>query len=248
VTAAHILEQWDSIVEGAKKARHREAERQRIEADATLTPKERAKQLQSLGKPQKDETDRGAINWGNFPGHTELVRSEILTSVDLGIGKLEPFDPSWVSEYPTFKDPAKGFEPGVSLCKFGYPFVNFGVGYDVAADAFVLPTEALQPPPFPIEGLFARVSPAAIEPNAPVVPFPQLFVETSSPGLRGQSGGPTFDAEGVIWALQCKTAHLPLGFSNKIPEQYLHVGLGVHPTTIFGMLDTLGVKYAKTSY
>jgi hypothetical protein len=34
-----------------------------------------------------------------------------------------------------------------------------------------------------------------------------------------------------------------LGFDKKIPEQFFHVGLGVHPETIFAVLDKLGVKY-----
>jgi hypothetical protein len=36
------------------------------------------------------------------------------------------------------------------------------------------------------------------------------FIETSTPGLRGQSGGPLFDAKGEIWGIQSRTNFLEL--------------------------------------
>ena len=77
------------------------------------------------------------------------------------------------------------------------------------------------------------------------------WIETSSPGLRGQSGGPTFDKEGKLWAIQSKTMHLPLGFSPKlvidgkevVENQFLNVGHGVHVATITKFLDFYKVKY-----
>jgi hypothetical protein len=42
------------------------------------------------------------------------------------------------------------------------------------------------------------------------------FVEMSSPGLRGQSGGPRFDVNGMVWGLQSRTQHLALGFSPQV--------------------------------
>ena len=72
------------------------------------------------------------------------------------------------------------------------------------------------------------------------------FVETSSPGLKGQSGGPTFDSEGRIWAMQSKTAHYPLEFpagQKNQEHQFLNVGMGTHAKTIIDFLDSNGVKY-----
>lgn len=41
-----------------------------------------------------------------------------------------------------------------------------------------------------------------------------MFIETSTPRLRGQSGGPIFDVNGAIWAIQSQTHHLKLGFGD----------------------------------
>jgi hypothetical protein len=77
------------------------------------------------------------------------------------------------------------------------------------------------------------------------------FLETSTPGLRGQSGGPIFDTEGRIWAIQSQTRHLPLGFSPKIKSgnkeieenQFLNVAWGAHVETILKFLDHHSIKY-----
>lgn len=77
------------------------------------------------------------------------------------------------------------------------------------------------------------------------------FLETSSPGLRGQSGGPIFDSKGTIWAVQSQTMHLQLGFSPKIQKngheveenQFLNVGLGIHPELIVAFLRDNNIKF-----
>jgi hypothetical protein len=91
-------------------------------------------------------------------------------------------------------------------------------------------------------------------PNEPL-PFPIKYIETSSPGLKGQSGGPMFDINGVVWAIQAKTIHLPLGFDAEVPgrkghteHQFLNVGLGVHPETLLGALRNLGVAFETADY
>ncbi len=77
------------------------------------------------------------------------------------------------------------------------------------------------------------------------------LIETSSPGLKGQSGGPIFDKDGVIWGIQSTTHCLPLGFSPAVPDgkphekehQFLNVGRGVHADTIVGAMNRVGIKF-----
>lgn len=73
-------------------------------------------------------------------------------------------------------------------------------------------------PMFPIDGIMTR---NIISGKSQDGIFEFKWLETSSPGLRGQSGGPTFDKDGNIWALQSQTRHLPLGFSPKIKKMRL---------------------------
>ena len=68
--------------------------------------------------------------------------------------------------------------------------------------------------------------------------------ELSTPGLRGQSGGPAFDTEGHVWGMQAATNHLDLNFDVDIEvirdgnkrrikdSAFLHVGHCVHSGVI----------------
>jgi hypothetical protein len=173
----------------------------------------------------------------------------MLEQADLAIGRLHNFDKAWVSEYPKFKDPNRNFRSGASLCKLGYPFAEMTPRYDETKNRFELPPEQGQLAFFPIEGIFTRTVLAS--PAGGAAAFPIMFVETSTPGLRGQSGGPTFDTDGAIWAIQSQTRHLPLGFTPEIKDQgiahkehqFLNVGMGVHVETVLGFLNQLGVSH-----
>ena len=81
-------------------------------------------------------------------------------------------------------------------------------------------------------------------------------IELSTPGLRGQSGGPLFDSEGAMYGMQSATMHLHLGF-DMVNQQmqingedllinnqpFLHVGRCVHGDIIKEFLNEKGVKY-----
>jgi hypothetical protein len=183
--------------------------------------------------------------WWGVDG-VQVSEYKVLGGADLALGKLEPFDPTLVPSYPTFK-PQPDCEPGRSLCRLGFPFHAIAATFDAAKNAFELPPSALPIPRFPIEGIWTRThvgrGPDGIE---------LKFVETSSPGLRGQSGGPIFDVDGHVRGMQTLTQHLPLGFSpdleingRKVTEhQLLNVGVGVQSETIVAFLQREGVRVA----
>ena len=141
----------------------------------------------------------------------------------------------------------------------GFPFHNIeGVTFDPATEKFNLPS---MPPlaVFPNEGIYTRDQLAVhVPPGTPITPgkIPQNAIqvrniETSSPGLKGQSGGPIFDRNGHVWAIQSRTMSLPLGISCKVKDggkeivehQFMHVGVGPHVAHIREFLDTNGVRY-----
>jgi hypothetical protein len=251
VTAGHILELIVNLNAETTAARDHEREVARIRADTTLSPKDRSKQLSALGRPKDDSTDRFCVFWGQFPG-AQLFDVAILHDVDLGIGRLDPFNKNVVRQYPTFKDPSKDFEPGTSLCKLGFPFHVITPSYDSATDQFNLPANTMAF--FPIEGIFTRTEIKA-QAGQPPANYRRMRVETSSPGLKGQSGGPIFDTKGTIWAIQCVTQHLALGFDPLVPgsktgekeHQFLNTGLGVHAETILGLFNERGVTKVQMS-
>lgn len=246
VTAGHVMQDFVAIAQSDNFARQWEKDRDAIRNDTSLTAKARTKKLDALGQLNKKATRRGACSWG-FPS-VKLVDIAILPDADLAVARLDGFDANKVAKYPTFKDPTKDFRNGASLCKLGYPFAEMTPKYDEATNVFALPPDQLNVAYFPIEGIFTRT--LTITPPTPAPPFPLLLVETSSPGLRGQSGGPTFDTKGVIWAIQSQTRSIPLGFNPEIKHagkvqiehQFLNVGMGVHVATVLGFFNQLGIK------
>lgn len=166
--------------------------------------------------------------------------------IDIAVFKLEPFDPSWVREYPVFKDPDH-LRQGTSVCRMGYPFTNVNSTYDETTKSFKIPKLPLREALFPNEGIHTRT----LDKGTTKDGFRRRYVETSSAGLRGQSGGPIFDTEGRVYAMQVGTMFLPLGLhptaeydgSTMVENQFLNVGLGVHVGTIRDILDSRGVRY-----
>jgi hypothetical protein len=249
VTAAHVVKEASKLAQMDSDARALEKQVDAIKSAERLSAKERTKQLKALGMPDRKAPCRGVTSWG-FPD-SRLRDIEILDSADLAVGRLDPFDPAWVTCYPQFKDPTKDFMPGASLCKLGFPFPVLHPTYN-EAKGFVIPPEEMRIPRFPIEGIFTRTIVRSGVSSA----YPIMFVETSSPGLRGQSGGPIFDVSGTVWAIQSQTRSLALGFTPEIrhagqavkEHPFLNVGIGVHVETVLGLFNSLGIKHNVSSH
>ena len=106
--------------------------------------------------------------------------------------------------------------------------------YDEKANTFTLPEGSVPLPLFPMEGMFTRV----VNTRAPGSGDgePSAFIETSTPSLIGQMGGPVFGGEAVVWGIQSHTMHHALGFRPPVPDgaagqvehQFLNTGLAVH--------------------
>jgi hypothetical protein len=263
VTAAHILELCMTLGKECASVRSINAERDAIRSDTTLTDRDKRKRISKLSFPPKNSTEEFSIWWGiglasqienAVGGQVQLDNAAAIPEADLAVGRLQPFDPAWVKIYPVFKDPSKNFDSGVSLMKVGFPFHSIVPAWDSDNRRFEFPDGALPVPRFPIEGIFTRVAQTKWA-GGSVLPFPIRFVETSTPGLRGQSGGSTVDIKGTVWAIQSRTTHLPLGFDPEVPgkpgqteHQFINVGLGIHPETMFGFFQQQGIEYQTSDY
>jgi len=211
------------------------------EADAKqLTGKDRRKLLVTA-KPDPDWITHQSY----WVGKDGLTFTDItLLAGDFAIARLVG-DWDRPSCYPTFKSP-ESLLPGTSLCKLGFPLIDVPCGFDETANSFSLsfPQNLAF---FPLEGIFSR----DVLSNDPVTGNVERYIETSSPGLKGQSGGPIYDRNGVVWGIQVRTQHYPLGFDTslavdaktKVGAQFLNVGWGVHPHTIVEGLRTRGVAF-----
>lgn len=177
--------------------------------------------------------------------HHRVSKFHVFPDNDLAIGQIENFDPAFVKVYPQFVR-QENIKVGRSVCKLGFPF------YDIQAtfseNTFRYAPNLFPIPRFPYEGMITRIISGGKRKsdNKDI-----LWLETSSPGLRGQSGGPIFDNKGTLWAMQSMTRHIPLGFSPTIQKngvsieenQFINLGWGVHVNVILDALNQYNVKY-----
>ncbi|MGI9311128.1 MAG: S1 family peptidase, partial [bacterium] len=215
LTCAHLLQEIERQRKSvAKHDAHRDGVR-RLERDTVADKRFRKTKVRGITRPAAGSVRNHSVWWGR--DGAQLHDIAMMPAADLALGRLQPFDPASVAHYPKFKRPGANYAPGRSLCKLGFPFHAITPSFDQDNNAFVLPPGAVPLPLFPIEGLFTRVVVAAM----PGMEADQKgkFIETSSPGLVGQSGGPIVDADGAVWALQSHTRHYPLGFSPPAPGE-----------------------------
>ena len=252
LTAAHlfgVIEQQSAAVQTYRKYR---GDVRSMDHDMASKQLYRKKKIRHFEVP-RPESVRDHSTWWGMDG-VEVRDVQVAAAADLALGRLEPFDPASVSHYPVFKTPGTDYLPGRSLCRLGFPFHEIVPSYDEQKGVFALPKGAVPLPLFPLEGMLTRIliarSPAL--PSKGPADETSLFIETSSPGLRGQSGGPIFDSGGVVWGLQSHTRHYPLGFAPHVPgrghveEQFLNVGVGVHAQPILQLLQQFGVEHQAT--
>lgn len=179
---------------------------------------------------------------------TSLKNFSFFFEGDIAIGQIKNYQPDPNIEYPKFKNP-KNLEIGTSLCKLGFPLYDIKTTFDESSSRFIFANNTFPLPFFPIEGIFTRNININNETNKSK--FKIKFLETSSPGLRGQSGGPIFDRNGIVWAVQSRTQHFPLGFKPAIvvngkkeeENQFLNAGGGIHSELIFDFLTEHKVKF-----
>lgn len=244
MTAAHVMAPLQ-VMENQRPAYEAYLRRvNEINLDAALSAEARAAEIEKL--PVDSSWIRQVSYWwGNDAFRAVDIRANV--AKDIAVVRLEGFRPEMFAAYPVFRSRENKLTPGTSLCRLGFPFSEVKSTFDDATGNFTLAPGSLPVPYFPIDGIMTR---NFIERDADGNERAH-FIEISTPGLRGQSGGPIFDVKGEICGLQSKTQHLPLGFDIKAREgenevtdrQYLHTGLGLHLDDVTAFLDENGVRY-----
>lgn len=149
---------------------------------------------------------------------------------DIGFGKLKNYRPPITgSGFPKLrKNPP---QQGEILCRVGFPFTNDIPTKWTKEKGFDL-TNPFPVPVFVNEAMVSRFA---------ELPDGAKWIETSSPGLRGQSGGPLIDVNGLVCGIQINTHHYDLGFARAGRNQVLNVGRAVHPDTILAAAREQGI-------
>jgi len=171
---------------------------------------------------------------------------------DLAIIQFLGYNRILYRSHAVFLGDSSRIKQGKYLCRLGYPFPEFtNYRYNPTIDDIEWTTEGrTNTPRFPIDGIVTRLRAE----NGEIV-----GVEMSTPGLLGQSGGPLFDTDGIIYGMQHATRHLHLGFDIVDREvtvggrktrvsnyPFLNVGQCVHVDVIKQFLREKRIRYYET--
>lgn len=169
---------------------------------------------------------------------------------DVALVKFNNFARLLCNSFPVFPKDTTGLKQGKFLCRLGFPFPEFAnFTYDDKTESINWTNEGRPDSPrFPIEGMLTR----HLVKDGNVIGF-----EMSTPGLRGQSGGPVFDFEGVVWGMQSATNHLDLNFDvdqevirsglkKRVRDSaFLHVGHCIHVDVLKDFMNEHKVQFME---
>lgn len=175
--------------------------------------------------------------------------SHLHPKYDLAILKFNDYKNLRYNEHAIFLKDSSTIKQGEFLCRLGFPFPEFNnYKFNEANDDIEWTAEGISASPrFPIDGMVTRF----------LADENKLYgIELSTPGLRGQSGGPLFNKDGIVYGMQFSTKHLHLGFDminkeiisnnqTKIVSDFsfLHLGQCIHVDVIKEFLKEKGVQY-----
>jgi len=223
---------------------------------ATLPASKKSKQLlKALVQKHGYSVGTPVEMYNNFVNCVEgplEIEGRTHASLDVALLHFKNSSRLLCTTFPIFARDGSSLKQGKFLCRLGFPFPEFtNFEYDSAADQIRwTQTGRLDTPQFPIEGMVTR---HLLGQPGQIVGF-----ELSTPGLRGQSGGPAFDVDGHIWGMQAATNHLDLDFDVDMEvlrggqkrhikdSAFLHVGHCVHTDVLKQFMRDNGVRFEES--
>ncbi len=248
LTAAHILAlAHKAQIDTVSRQNYAQAV-DRIESDRNLSHKVKKRMVRELPRDDKWITHFSFV----FAGSAAQIsgQANVDPAADITIARLDTLAGLNVSGFPKFPRAGEVTVPGSSLCTLGFPFQPLAATFDSNANRFDLPAQQ-NIAFFPSEGIHTRNVNIEDQTSTPhrIVPF----IETSSPGLKGQSGGPIVDVHGTVRALQSRTSAYSLDVAPTIKEngkevkehQFIQVGMGCAAEHICQFLQTHQVAFER---
>lgn len=224
------------------------AERAKIPNDGKFA--RNLKGLEIKYKYNKESTVQLKLNFLNSFDKIEQITTHVHPTLDLAILEFKGFNKILYNSHATFSDANDQIKQGKYLCRIGFPFPEFSNFRHNEDNDDIEWTNTGNPnsPIFPIDGILTRF----LGDQSGNI----SGIELSTPGLKGQSGGPLFDLESKIYGMQFATNHLHLGFDSKDREiitdgkktkvsnfPFLHVGLCIHVEKIKEFLSEHNIEF-----
>lgn len=170
---------------------------------------------------------------------------------DVALLQFQNFTQLQCNSFPVFPAATQGLKQGKFLCRLGFPFPEFkNFAYDSTKDTIDwTQTGRADTPIFPIEGMLTRY---LADDVGKVYGF-----ELSTAGLKGQSGGPAFDTDGLVWGIQFATNHLDFdfdvdrevvrnGLKKKVRDSaFLHIGHCIHVDVLKDFMQQNNVAFTQ---
>lgn len=250
LTCRHVIEllaKSDAIVKNYNAFR---AERNKLPKDANFD--QTLKGLELKYKVENNTTVQLKNTFVDCVDKMSGLTWYLHPDFDLAILKFNDFTKLNCREFPKFKKDASKIKQGDFLCRLGFPFPEFtNFRYNDQSDEIEWTNNGVKKSPrFPIEGMVTRFLGDA---KGSV-----YGIELSAPGLRGQSGGPLFDSNGIICGMQSRTKHLHLGFDienkqimsngkmKKVNDySFIHLGECIHVSVIKEFLKKHQVRFQE---
>lgn len=239
ITCKHVAQQFLQCEPVTKKyAEFREAAARAKERKPDNYKKEIRKLEKEYGY-RSGVTVNMKAHFVNAPTPIKGIAIHMHPEYDLAVFRFDGFEKlNYPADNIYLLDNEEEIRQGKSLCRLGFPFPEFtNYRYDGEMDDILWTSEPPQVPSFPLDGIVTRHIGSRER---------GIFgIEMSTPGLRGQSGGPLFDDAGRIYGMQFATHHLHLGFDmenmpmmingeqkNVNNQPFLHVGQCLHISVI----------------
>ena len=251
ITCKHVLDLIPAADNVNQNYVRFKSERDKIPNDGQY--KKHLRGLEMKYKYNADTTVQLRNNFLNCFDKIEQIVCHAHPTLDLAIIEFKGFNKIFYNSHASFLRDSSKIKQGKYLCRIGYPFPEFNnFRHNPETDVIEWTNTGNQnSPSFPIDGIVTRFVGDANQGNI-------IGIEMSTPGLRGQSGGPLFDTEGRIYGMQFATNHLHLGFDMKDKEliidgkrtkvsnsPFLHVGICVHVDKIKEFLREHKIDFSE---
>ena len=251
ITCKHVMNLIPAADEINRTFLQFKTERERIPKDGKY--KRNLQGLELKYKYHTDTTVQLKNNFLNCFDKIDEITCHAHPTLDLAIMEFKGFDKVFYTSHARFIKDSSKIKQGKSLCRIGFPFPefnNFKHNSDID-DIEWTSTGNPNSPSFPIDGIVTRF---VADPATNGI----TGIEMSTPGLKGQSGGPLFDTDGNIFGMQSATNHLHLGFDIRDKEiiqdgrkgkvsnyPFLHVGICVHVDRIKEFLTQHKIDFSE---